>query len=82
MEPLAGTSIIILIAIALGVLILSWIVPIRLWVTAIASGVRVGLGSLVGMRLRKIPPPRIVYPLISSYKAGLPLHTNELESHF
>ena len=82
LDGLAGSSIILLMVAALGLLILSWIVPIRLWVTALASGVRVGLGSLVGMRLRKIPPPRIVYPLISSYKAGLPLHTNELESHF
>ncbi len=82
MENIAGTSLILFMLVALGLLILMWVVPVRLWITAIASGVRVGLGSLVGMRLRKIPPPRIVYPLISSHKAGLPLNPNELESHF
>ncbi len=68
--------------VAIGILFLMWAVPIRLWITALASGVRIGIGSLVGMRLRKISPPRIVYPLISSSKAGLPLNTDELESHF
>lgn len=82
MEGLAGTSLLLAIAVAIGILILMWAVPVRLWITAIASGVRVSLGALVGMRLRKIHPPSIVYPLISSSKAGLPLNTNELESHY
>ncbi|MCG8467480.1 MAG: flotillin-like protein FloA, partial [Gemmatimonadetes bacterium] len=82
MEGLAGPSIIFAMLGAFALLLLFWAVPVRLWVTALASGVRVGLGSLVGMRLRKIHPPSIVYPLISSSKAGLPLATNELESHY
>jgi len=62
--------------------IIAWAVPIRLWITAGASGVRVRLGSLVGMRLRKVHPPSIILPLISSAKAGIPLDTNELEAHY
>ena len=62
--------------------IIAWAVPVRLWITAGASGVRVRLGSLVGMRLRKVHPPSIILPLISSAKAGLPLDTNELEAHY
>jgi uncharacterized protein YqfA (UPF0365 family) len=42
----------------------------------------VGLGNLVGMRLRKIHPPSIIYPLISATKAGLHLVTNDLEAHY
>ena len=82
MQGFAGTSIVLVLIAAFSLLLLMWIVPIRLWVTALASGVRVSLLSLVGMRLRKVHPPSIVYPLISSEKAGLPLETNELESHY
>ncbi len=82
MEGLPGVSIVLFMLGAIALLLLFWAVPVRLWVTALASGVQVGLGSLVGMRLRKIHPPSIVYPLISSAKAGMPLNVNELESHY
>ena len=82
MQGFAGTSIVLVLIVAFFLLLLMWAIPVRLWVAALASGVRVGLGSLVGMRLRKVHPPSIVYPLISSEKAGLPLATNELESHY
>lgn len=62
--------------------IIAWAVPVRLWITAAASGVSVRLGSLIGMRLRKVHPPSIILPLISSAKAGIPLDTNELEAHY
>ena len=57
-------------------------VPLRLWISALASGVRVKIFSLIGMRLRKIPPSRIVIPLIKATKGGLMLNQNELEAHF
>jgi uncharacterized protein YqfA (UPF0365 family) len=82
MEGLAAGSIVFLILGAMLLMILLWAVPVRLWVTAAASGVRVGLGNLVGMRLRKIHPPSIIYPLISATKAGLHLVTNDLEAHY
>jgi uncharacterized protein YqfA (UPF0365 family) len=62
--------------------IIGWAVPLRLWLEAAASGVRVGLGNLVGMRLRKVSPPQIVRPLIAATKAGIKLNTNELEGHY
>ena len=68
-----------------GVLLLgtiAWAVPLRLWLEAAASGVHVGLGNLVGMRLRKVSPPQIVRPLIAATKAGITLNTNELEGHY
>ncbi len=41
-----------------------------------------GIVGLVGMRLRRVPPSRIVHPLIKATKAGLELTTNQLEAHF
>jgi uncharacterized protein YqfA (UPF0365 family) len=58
-----------------------YIVPVGLWVTAIFSGVHVGLGTLVGMRLRKVSPGDIVRPLISATKAGLELDMGQMEAH-
>jgi len=57
-------------------------IPMRLWIEAIFSGVRIGLGSLVGMRLRKVSPPAVIRPQIAATKAGLMLRTNELEAHY
>ena len=45
-------------------------IPVRLFIEARFSGVRLGLGSLIGMRLRKVSPPAVVRPLIASTKAG------------
>ncbi len=82
MNDIAATSIVFLFLGALLLLLVFWAIPVRLWVTALASGVRIGLGSLVGMRLRKVHPPSIVYPMISATKAGLVLNANELEAHY
>ena len=57
-------------------------VPVRLWIEAIFSGVKISLGSLVGMRLRKVNPPAVIRPQIAATKAGLALRTNELEAHY
>jgi len=57
-------------------------VPVRLWIEAVFSGVKIGLGSLVGMRLRKVSPPSVIRPQIAATKAGLALRTNELEAHY
>lgn len=57
-------------------------VPVGLWITAYFSGVKVGIGTLVGMRLRQVSPHAIIRPLIKATKAGLNLNTNELEAHF
>jgi uncharacterized protein YqfA (UPF0365 family) len=46
------------------------------------AGVRVGLGELVGMRLRKVSPAAVVRPMIAATKAGLDLSTRELEAHY
>ena len=56
-------------------------VPVGLWITAISSGVNVSVISLIGMRLRRVSPARIIHPMIKGTKAGLDLNINQLESH-
>ncbi|TDM04381.1 flotillin-like protein FloA [Macrococcus carouselicus] len=63
-------------------MILFTFVPVGLWISALAAGVKVGIGTLVGMRLRRVSPRRVIDPLIKAHKAGLQLTTNQLESHY
>lgn len=72
---------VLIIAVAM-LLILVWAVPVRLWIEAVSAGVRVGLGDLIGMRLRKVNPAAVIRPLIAATKAGLQLTTKELEGHY
>ena len=62
--------------------VVAWAVPVRLWIEALSAGARVGMGYLVGMRLRKVSPPAVVRPLIWATKAGIPLNVDELEAHY
>ncbi len=57
-------------------------VPVGLWISAIAAGVNVNILTLVGMRLRRVKPDRIIKPLIKVRKAGIEVSINQLESHF
>lgn len=57
-------------------------VPVMLWISAFASGVYVRLTTLIGMRLRRIVPARIVNPLIKARKAGLDVDITQLETHY
>jgi uncharacterized protein YqfA (UPF0365 family) len=57
-------------------------VPLRLWHTARRAGIKIKMGSFLGMRLRKIPPKCIVNPLIKASKAGLSLKPLWLENHY
>jgi len=63
-------------------MVLAWAVPVRLWIEAIFAGVRVGLGDLIGMRLRKVNPASVIRPLIAATKAELNLSTKDLEAHY
>ena len=63
-------------------MILFTFVPIRLWISAISAGARVSITTLIGMRLRRVIPHRVVNPLIKAKKAGLSVTTNQLETHY
>jgi uncharacterized protein YqfA (UPF0365 family) len=73
-------AIVIVVLIFLGIL-LSF-VPVMLWISALAAGVRVSIFTLVGMRLRRVTPSKVINPLIKAHKAGLNVTTNQLESHY
>lgn len=57
-------------------------VPIGLWLTALFSGVKVSIMTLVGMRFRRVQPSKIVNPMIKATKAGLKLSIDKLEAHY
>lgn len=78
-------TIMLLIAIFVGIVVLSiffTFVPVMLWISALAAGVKISIFTLVGMRLRRVIPSRVVNPLIKAHKAGLDVSTNQLESHY
>ncbi|MCI3919696.1 flotillin-like protein FloA [Paenibacillus sp. TRM 82003] len=75
------TLLIVAAALIVFVIFMSFF-PIMLWISALASGVRVGIITLVAMRLRRVIPSRIVNPMIKAHKAGLGLTINQLESHY
>jgi len=72
----------LLILVVAALVIVLYLIPVRLWVAAFASGAYVGLFTLVGMRLRRVPPSTIVTARISAVKAGLDISVNDLEAHF
>lgn len=79
LTPLVLLTFIVLLVV---VWLFFWAVPVPLWISAVAANVRISLFSLVGMRLRRVPPPLIVNQLISATKAGLKINTDALEAHF
>ena len=81
MIGLGGLLIALLLIIVL-LMVFFRFVPIGLWISALAAGVKVGLFNLVGMRLRRVPPHKIVMPLIKAIKAGLDMDTSKLEAHY
>ncbi|WP_077327055.1 flotillin-like protein FloA [Virgibacillus siamensis] len=74
--------IIIIAVILIVVAVLFTFIPVMLWISALAAGVKVGIFTLVGMRLRRVIPSRVINPLIKAHKAGLSVTTNQLESHY
>jgi len=71
----------ILLGIILFFVIL-YFVPLGLFIAALTSNAYVSIGTLIGMRLRRVPPGPIVTARISAVKAGIPLSIEQLESHY
>ncbi len=76
------TTIAAFVVVASFIILVLWAIPLRLWIEAISAGTRVGIGYLIGMRLRKVNPPAVVRPLIWATKAGLDLGLGDLEAHY
>lgn len=73
---------VILIGIVVFFFLFSYLIPVRLWVAAWSSGAYVGIVTLIGMRLRRVPPSVVVNPLIMAAKAGLDIKIAEMEAHY
>ena len=74
-----------LLVVSLVVLVLAVffsVIPVRLWIAALSSGVKVGIVTLIGMKLRRVKPNNIVLPMIRAIKAGIDVDINQLESHY
>ena len=78
-----GNSLLIVViaAVVILLLVLFRFIPFGTWVRAVASGVHVSFRSLIGMKVRRIKPDRLVLPLIKATKAGLDLNITQLETH-
>jgi uncharacterized protein YqfA (UPF0365 family) len=72
----------VLIVVVVALAIVLYLIPIPLWIAAWASGAYVGLFTLMGMRLRRVPPTTVVTARISAVKAGLDISVNDLEAHY
>jgi uncharacterized protein YqfA (UPF0365 family) len=81
-ETGAFGALVLLILVVAVLIIVLYLIPVRIWVAAFASGAYVGLFTLVGMRLRRVPPSTIVTARISAVKAGLDISVNDLEAHY
>lgn len=58
------------------------LVPVGIWISALAAGVRVSVFNLIGMKLRRVKPINIILPTIKATKASLKISINQLESHY
>ncbi len=76
-----GTLLVIALVVILLAIFFSF-VPVGLWISAVASNARVGIFTLIGMKLRRVKPSVIVLPLIRATKANIPVNIDQLESHF
>jgi len=81
LDPTLITIVVIVLAVIVFFVLLSFF-PVMLWISALASGVKVGIITLFAMKLRRVTPSRIVNPLIKATKAGLGVSINQLETHY
>jgi uncharacterized protein YqfA (UPF0365 family) len=75
-------AVLVIVAFIFVLSLFTYFIPVGLWINAMSAGVRVPIFSLVGMRLRKVPPSVIVTSKITAQKAGIEVLLDQLESHF
>ena len=79
-DIIGAAFLLVVVLFALGLFLT--LVPLGLWISAIAADVRISIFTLVGMRLRRVTPSKIVLPLIKANKAGISVEVNQLEAHY
>ena len=81
-DVIAISSGLLVFLVVIALFIILGFVPLGLWISALAAGVKVGIVDLIGMRLRRVSPAKIVNPLIKAEKAGLQVKVSQLEAHY
>ena len=80
------SDVLMIIVISLATILLCiffYYVPFMLWINAVVSGVHISLVQLFLMRIRKVPPAKIVNCMIEAHKAGLmDVKRDGLEAHY
>ncbi|MBQ6589481.1 MAG: flotillin-like protein FloA [Butyrivibrio sp.] len=76
------STLIIAALIIVLVVVFFTVIPVGMWISAVASGVKISIFTLVGMKLRRVKPAKIVDPMIKATKAGIDVTTNQLEAHY
>ncbi|MGI6165814.1 MAG: flotillin-like protein FloA, partial [Limnochordia bacterium] len=71
----------LVLVLVLLLIVLSFI-PLGLWISALAAGVKISIVTLIGMRLRRVPPGRVIMPMIKAVKAGIDVTVDKLEAHY
>ena len=80
---ISALSIVLYALIGVCVIIFLYYVPFMLWINAVVSGVHISLIQLFLMRIRKVPPTKIVNCMIEAHKAGLTdVKRDGLEAHY
>ena len=84
MDPEIGVlQVLLMFLVSIGVIIFLYYVPFMLWINAVVSGVHISLIQLFLMRIRKVPPAKIVNCMIEAHKAGLTdVKRDGLEAHY
>lgn len=62
-------------------LIFTYFVPVGLWISAMASDVKVSPILFIGMRFRRVSPHAIINPAIMLKKGGIDIDLSLLEAH-
>ena len=75
-------TVILAAIIIIALMVFLTVIPVGMWISAVASGVKISIFSLVGMKIRRVKPSKIVAPMIKATKAGIKVKTNELEAHY
>ena len=76
-------SMVLICLIGIALCIFFYYVPFMLWINAGVSGVHISLVQLFLMRIRKVPPTKIVNCMIEAHKAGLTdVKRDGLEAHY
>lgn len=76
---LVGVAVLAIFALVLAIVLFNFF---GLWLRARIANAPVGIGKMVGMRLRKVPVGLIVDNRITAVKAGIDIPSDPLEAHY